>query len=206
MRDAYFVLESNEAIAAALERGELVETTFDVAEFLFSGGGGVGAGGGGSAGSPVVSRDSPAITQRMPVVPVSVQRFGSPRDELLALASVAASDGEASFDDQLIMQRAAVKRGLPPLLPEQMRVWRPNEIDPPRALPDRERVLEEMFQMAYSDGQLDDSELRVIRDYARAWGVDPTRLEEWTSLYAFADSSRFERWLRRLGFFLFPAR
>ena len=44
-------------------------------------------------------------------------------------------------------------------------------------LADRERVLEEMFQLAWSDGELDESELRVIRDYARAWAIDPQRLD-----------------------------
>ena len=89
--------------------------------------------------------------------------------------------------------------------PEEVRGWRPNEIDPPATLQDREKVLEEMFQIALSDGQLDESELRVIREYARAWGVDPERLAEWTELYSFGDASGVERWFRRIGLFLFPA-
>ena len=32
------------------------------------------------------------------------------------------------------------------------------------------------------------------------------RLREWIELYSFADSNRFERFLRRVGGFLFPAR
>ena len=47
--------------------------------------------------------------------------------------------------------------------------------------------------MAYADGQMDDSELRVIRDYMRAWGVDSARVSEWMELYSFAESNRFER-------------
>jgi len=199
---AYFVLPSVDEVIGALERGEAVETTFDVADYLFSGGGG---GSGAAAGEPVVVREeaAPATLRIISVVPP--RPAGGPREELLAIASVAAADGEASEDDQLVLQRAAARRGVAALDPEEVRVWRPNEIDPPATLQDREKVLEEMFQIALSDGQLDESELRVIREYARAWGVDPERLAEWTELYSFGDASGVERWFRRIGLFLFPA-
>ncbi len=212
--DAYFVLPTPGDVFAAFWRGERVETTFDVADYLFSGGGAAGA-----AGEPAImmreatsqdalgferSNEAP-ITQRNPP-PASLRRVGGPREELLAIASVAAADGEASPDDHVILARAARKRGIPPLGVEDIRVWRPNEIDPPPTLVDRERVLEEMFQMGWSDGQMDESELRVIRDFSRAWGIDPERLREWTELYSFGDSNRFERWFRRIGLFLFPAK
>lgn len=201
--DAYFSLPSIEEVFEAMARGERVETTFDVADYLFSG----GAAGGAAAAGPAVVRDEeePPSTQRMRPPP-SIARFGGPREELLALASVAAADGEASVDDQTVLARAAEKRGLPMLAPDEIRVWRPNEIDPPPTLVDRERVLEEMFQMAWADAQLDDSELRVIRDYSRAWGIDPERVKEWMELYSFGDRNWIERWFRRIGFFLFPAR
>jgi hypothetical protein len=202
--DAYFVLPSLTEVIAALGRGEHVETTFDVADYLFSGGGAGGA----AAGEPVImmrEEEEAPSTQRVPQ-PASLRRVGGPREELLAIASVAAADGEACADDQIVLVRAASRRGIPPLGPEDVRVWRPNEIDPPPTLVDRERVLEEMFQMGWSDGQMDESELRVIREYARAWGIDPERLREWTELYSFGDSNRFERWFRRIGLFLFPAR
>jgi uncharacterized membrane protein YebE (DUF533 family) len=132
-------------------------------------------------------------------------KAGGPRDELLALASVAAADGEASFDDQQVLVRAAEKRNMVPLSAEEWRVRRPNEIDPPATLQDRERVLEEMLQMAWCDGQLDESELRVIREFARAWGIDPQKINELLELYAFGDKNAFMRWFHRIGSFLFPA-
>jgi hypothetical protein len=46
----------------------------------------------------------------------------------------------------------------------------------------------------------------VVRDYARAWGIDPERVREWLEMYSFADANIFERWFRRIGFFLFPGR
>jgi hypothetical protein len=139
-------------------------------------------------------------------MPRSIRRVAGPREELLALASVAAADGEASPDDLAVLARAAEKRGVASLGPDEIRVWRPIEVPAPNTLVDRERVLEEMFQMGWSDGQMDESELRVIRDFSRAWGIDPERLRQWTELYSLGDSNAVEKWLRRIGLFLFPAR
>jgi Zn ribbon nucleic-acid-binding protein len=201
--EAYFALTSTTAIYEALVVGDPVETTFDVADYLFSGG---AAGGGATAGPSILREEETApSTMRIPQ-PVSIARLGGPRDELLALASVAAADGEAHPDDLAALLRAAQKRGVPPLDPPDIRVWRPNEVAPPSTLPDRERVLEEMFRMGWADGQMDESEIRVIKDFARAWGIDPERLREWIKLYSFGDANRVERWFRRIGLFLFPAR
>lgn len=201
--EAYFVLQSPSEVFAAMKRGERIETTFDVADYLFSSG---GAAGGGSE-AVVVMRDEEESPSTLRLnQPRSVRKTGGAREELLALASVAAADGEASYDDQQVLLRAAKKRNMQALAPEDIRVWRPNEIDPPATFVDRERVLEEMLQIAWSDGQLDPSELRVVRDFARAWGIDPERLREWLEMYSFADSNVFERWFRRVGFFLFPGK
>jgi hypothetical protein len=201
--EAYFALTSTTAIYEALARGEPIETTFDVADYLFSGS---AAGGGATAGPTIFREEEPApATVRIPQ-PVSIARLGGPRDELLALASVAAADGDANADDLAVLLRAAEKRGLPPLDPGDIRVWRPNEVAPPPTLPGRERLLEEMFRMGWADGQMDESEMRVIKDFARAWGIDPERLREWIKLYSFGDANRLERWFRRIGLFLFPAR
>ena len=196
--ESYFVLPNAAAVLDAFERGERLETTFDVADFLF------GGGAGGSAGEPAVMREEEEekapSTVRIPQ-PMSIRRYGTVRDELYAIAAVAAADGEASPEDLEVLKRAAEKRGIPPLEPDEIHVRRPTEIDPPSTLNDRERVLEEMFQMAMADGQMDESEMRVIRGFSRAWGIDPERLKEWTELYSFGDAGRFERWFRRLGFF-----
>jgi hypothetical protein len=201
--DTYFALPNAGEIFGALARREKVETTFDVADYLFSG----GAAGGAATAGPAIMREEEESAPRTDRVPrTSLMPVGGPREELLALASVAAADGEASQDDLAVLSRAATKRGISPVPLEDVRVWRPNEIAPPPTLPDRERVLEEMFQMGWSDGQMDESELRVIRDFSRAWGIDPERLRQWTELYSFGDSNFVERWFRRIGLFIFPAR
>lgn len=201
--EVYFVLPNLDAVLDAYSRGEPIETTFDVADFLFSGG--AGGTGGEAAVMRTEDEDKAPITMRLPPPP-SIQRYGTAYDELLAIAAVAAADGEAGVDDIAFLERAASKRQVPPLSPDVIHVRRPTEIDPPPTLNDRERVLEEMFQMAMSDGQMDESELRVIRGFSRAWGIDPERLREWTELYSFGDSGKFERWFRRIGLFLFPPR
>jgi endogenous inhibitor of DNA gyrase (YacG/DUF329 family) len=199
--ESAFVLGTIEAVHAALVRGEKIETTFDVADLLFGSGGSAG----GNDAVAVEPEEKAPITARLPPPP-SIRRYGGKLDELYALASVAAADGEANAGDMGALERAAAARGLPPLPIEEVRVRRPGEIDPPPTLVDRERVLEEMFQMAWADGQMDDSELKVIRDFSRAWGIDPARLAEWTKMYTFADTGRIERWLRRVGQMIFPER
>ena len=200
--ESSFVLGTVQAVHAALTRGEKVETTFDVADLLFSSGG--SAGGGAEAIAVTREEQAPATLRMAP--PVSIRRYGGIRDELLALASVAAADGEVNAGDLGALERAATARGLPTLPISEVRVRRPGEIDPPATLVDRERVLEEMFQMAWADGEMDESELKVIREFSRVWGIDPERLAEWTKLYTFADTGRFERWFRRIGQMIFPER
>jgi hypothetical protein len=224
--DACFVLTTPESILAALARGEVVETTFDVIDYLFSSGHGQG-------GAPAVEPDarkkehegekagrrveSPAPLPAFPpshepdlrgppsvAAPASIRRFGGPRDELLALASVAASDGVASEEDLEVLAQAAAARGIYPLPLEDIRVRRPGEIDPPPTLTQREKLLEEMFHLAWSDDELDESEVRVVREFARAWGVDPQRVTEWTAIVTSQGKSRIARWIDRVGYFLFP--
>jgi hypothetical protein len=201
--DSYFALPTAREVMDAYVKGERIETTFDVADYLFSGG--AGGTGGETAVMRAEEEEKAPTTVRLPQPP-SIQRYGTSYDELLAIAAVAAADGDASADDLEFLKRAAEKRGIPPLDPAVIHVRRPTEIDPPSSLNDRERVLEEMFQMALSDAQMDESEMRVIRGFSRAWGIDPERLKEWTELYSFGDSGRLERWFRRIGYFLFPER
>jgi len=215
--ESSFVLATPAAILEALERGEPVETTFDVVDFLFSSGHGQGGAPAvdvreappeprAPAGNPpprLATYEAPAPAWSAPA-PASSRSLGGPRDELLALAAVAASDGEASAEDLALLAQAAEARGVPPLGPEEIRVWRPAEIAPPPTLDQRERLLSEMFHLAWSDEQLDESEVRVVRAFARAWGVDPQRVSEWTDAATFEGKSSIARWIDRVGYFLFP--
>ena len=198
--EAYFVLPTPAAIFEAIRGGEVVETTFDVVDYLFSGGSGGGAA---LESGPIPVREDPAPPSVPLPQPPSRRRVGGPRDELLALAAVAASDGEASAEDLQELERAAERRGVPPLAPHEIHVYRPGEIDPPATLVQREALLKEMFMMAFSDSSLDESELRVVRAFARAWGVDPLCVQEWTNVVRSGSSNKIEVWVTRLGRSLF---
>lgn len=194
--ESSFVLPDVQTIFEACRRGETIETTFDVVDFLF---GGVIA----TQHGDDTLIDACAPSERAPAT-LSMRRIGGPRDELLALATIAAADGEANAGDQSMLMRAAEARQIPPLDVHDIRVWRPAELPPPPTLPRREEVLQEMFRLAWSDGHMDDSELRLILDYARAWGIDPVRVNEWVELYSLADKHPIARWLGRFTRFLFP--
>ena len=119
--EAYFVLPSPADILEALRRGEVVETTFRCRGLPLLGrrrrrGRPRGI-------EPILEREDDAPPS-VPL-PASRSRVGGPRDELLALASVAASDGDASADDQEALLRAAERRRVPPLAPDEIRVRRP---------------------------------------------------------------------------------
>lgn len=195
-----FVLASAAEIHAAIARNEIVETTLDVADFLFSQSSGGGAQG--TAAPPIEADEAPPVTQRL--IPASIRRLGGPRDELLALASVAASDGETTLFDQEHLERAADKRQVPRLTPEEVRVWRPFEVAPPPTLVDRERLLAEMVELAFNDAQFDESEAAVIRGFARAWGIDPARLDEEMHARTFGVMTPIERWRHKMAAYLFP--
>jgi hypothetical protein len=198
--EAYFVRSTPAEILEAMRRGEVVETTFDVVDYLFSGGSGGGAA---LESEPIPVREDEAPPSVPLPMPPSLRRVGGPRDELLALAAVAASDGEASADDLEVLRQAAERRGVMPLNPDEIRVYRPGEIDPPATLVQREALLKEMFMMAFSDSSLDESELRVVRAFARAWGVDPLCVQEWTDVARSGSSNKIEVWVTRLGRSLF---
>jgi hypothetical protein len=216
---AYFALESVGEVSAALERGEAIDTTFDVVDFLFGGGSGAAASGKGAAdadaGPPSRRALAAAADARGAAVfvappkttwtaPPSSRRVGGPYDSLFALASVAAADGQLTQADLEALSAAADRRGVAPLPPHEVYVRRPDEVAPPGTLDEREALLREMFDLAWADDELDDSELVVIRAFARAWGVDPHKVTEWTEIVRSVDRGPLDRWIHRIGRYLFP--
>ena len=65
--------------------------------------------------------------------------------------------------------QAIAALGCPAPLPEDRRVWRPNEVG---TVPDPDATLAWMRRIALADGEADPSEVRLLRAYARAWRVD----------------------------------
>lgn len=203
-----FVLADVGKVHAALIMGESVETSFDVMGYLFSH---MGGGGPGVEGDDVPFVDA-VLRGPDEALTIPGERGLDPRNELLALVSVAAADGKVVPVERAFLDALAKARGIERLAAEEMRVFRADEVGPVGSLLDRERVLEKMIEVAFLDAisspiegvQIDDSEVRVIRAYARAWGVDPQRVERWLRDWHDNRGSFFSRALRRVAKHLFP--
>lgn len=186
-----------EGVAAKLARGERVETSFDAIAWLFPG---VGAVGGGGAARSDTLVDEPndddrpttehrravafpdAPMRRTSLVPPTIPRTHDAvpphknpiRVAARALASVMLSDGIATAADRAFVDRTLASWSHPPLREDDLAVWRPHELGFPD---DPTRTIEAMARLAYVDGQRDATEWRVVREFARAWGVSLERLE-----------------------------
>ncbi len=87
----------------------------------------------------------------------------------LMLADGAIRPGERRFLDAFL-QRA----GHAPLADADVRPWRPVDLD----VPDNpERIVEAMVHLVYADRERDETEWRVVREFARHWGVSLERVD-----------------------------
>ena len=150
-------------VAARLVAREPVETNFDVMAWLFGGMSG-GAGVEPSPAAPAAPLPSGANPS---VPPTAAPPFHLGR----ALASVLLADGRASPAERSYVDRALSAAGQPPLAPEDTRVWRPLELGRPE---DPGPIVALMAGLAWVDGQRDETEWRVVREFSRAWGY-PSR-------------------------------
>lgn len=191
--------------AERLARGEPVETSFDAIAWLFPGVSAVGGGGGGGGGAtprvapldakdtletgppkfvtgepqitwPDVRRARPSVPPvAIPVTHESIPRHLQPlRVSARALASVMLADGEADARDRAFIDRTLAGWGHPPIEPSDLAVWRPHDLGWPH---DPGAVVEAMCRLAYVDGQRDATEWRVVREFARSWGVSLDAVE-----------------------------
>ncbi len=198
-----FVSGTVASIHSALILGEPVETSFDVMGFLFSHMG--GASPGVSSSPSVAAPRSSSLGGPAPSLAPLQERGFDPRNELLALAATAAADGAVAEVEVRFLEAYAAERGLRPLVPGELRVHRPDEVGPVGGLLDRERVIERMVQVAFVDGDvLDESEARVIRGFARAWGVDPARVDDQVRAWTEEGRGLLARLLSRAARHLLP--
>ena len=205
--ESTFVLGELSRVHAALILGEAVETSFDVMGFLFSHLGGA---------VPGRDDDTPALPpaevarDHGPAARLAAleRRAPSPRNALLALASVALADGELVDAERELLDTFTHHRAVTPLALHELRVHRPDEVGPVGGLLDRERVLEQMVAVAFCDvdagGDVDASEVLVLRAFARSWGVDPARVEGWLRERETEGHGPFVRLKRTLARHLFP--
>jgi len=207
--DSSFVDPTLDGLMAAMAAGQKIETSFDVLGFLFSHMGG-GAGGGQPAGAAV---DHDALVQAQEVVARGSAPRGVPptlriklpqaraphrRNRALPLVSVMAADGQTREPELRFINAFLAEEKLAPIRPEEIRVHRPHEVGPVGSLTDRERICELMMELAHIDGEIDETEMRVIREYARAWGVDPARIDGWEKEWEHKQASRLLQFLRKV--------
>ena len=190
--DANFSGLTSDGIAAAILRGDRIPTSFDVVAWLFKDrtGGMVALGAPGEAGD----RGTSLATPRGPVTPpvgvaggagvamgerpafVADKRpdtlTAAPANDLRvvtrALAATALADGAAIDIEREVLVKLAAKLGAPAPEPEDWKAWRPNELGRP---PDPAATIAAMRVLALADGIADPGEARLIREFARAWGI-----------------------------------
>ena len=194
-----------EAVSARLAHGERVETSFDAIAWLFPGVGAVGGGGAAVESEGASKRSSqgsimpaPALRMRTsipPSIPVTHESIAKQLQPLRvsarALASVMLADGEATPEDRAYLAQTLSAWGHPPLEDEDLAVWRPHDLGFPH---DPELVVAAMCRLAYVDGERDATEWRVVREFARAWGVSLEAVEKLGSEL----KKEHERGLRKL--------
>lgn len=153
---------------------------------------------------PEASPDStPREPEPSPAVPTPQSRAldairGEPWAPLLPLVSVMVADGRIHPAEEAFLQRFLKANQCPPIPLEQVRVHRPHSVPTPPRTTTRERMIEAMIHLVHVDRLRDGSEFRVVEEYARAWGVDRTRVAHWDQLYR----KRYATGVRRLWLIL----
>lgn len=199
---------SLEQAFAQVQAGQKLETSFDVLGFLFSHVGGGGSVGGLQAseqegqvqGQHPSPQDPEASWGYAPTSRIELPQHRAPhrRNRALALISVMAVDGEIRPGERAYIERYLAQEELAPLREEEIRVRRPHEVGPVGSLRDREALVEHMLALAHIDEEKDESEIRLIREFARHWGVDPARIDDWVEQHDLSHTSRPQRWLRKV--------
>lgn len=193
-------------VGALVVAGQPVATSFDVIAFLFPGMG-AGAGpnlgdgfdpyeparsmdvlpGGWPTAAPPPAPDALPVGWPEPRLPDALPdgwpeaRPPAPppvdprRTPVRALAAVMLADGIASKGERQFLERFCAAARLAPPTAEDLRAWRPGELPPPD---DANIVVDAMVELAHLDRQQDGSEWRVVREFARAWGLDLAALEK----------------------------
>ncbi len=193
---------SLETFEDRIQKGERVETTFDVLGFLFAhmGGAGGAAGGQPSLGQPRLTAGrihGPAeeIWGSAPTARIQLPTGRMPhrRNRALALISVMAADGTTRPLERQFIDRMLAADDLDPLSDDEIKIRRPHEVGPVGPLKDREALVEAMLEVAHIDDERDETEIRLIRAFARHWGVDPARIDRWLKAHELRSSSRLTR-------------
>ena len=158
----FYGLSQQEVIERLLNK-QPIESSFDVLEYLFP-----GFGGGGISVTTDEEEDlweEPLLTEEA----YSYVPDSSIPVEARALAAVMLADGDWREEEEQLINQILQKQGLSHIQEEDKYGWMPVDLPIPN---DPDGLILSMMDVAFVDEELDESEWRVIKEFARYWGCD----------------------------------
>jgi hypothetical protein len=158
---------TEEEVLSRLLQKKTIESSFDVLEYLFPG----FAGGGLSITTEIEEEywEDPLPTEEaytyIPDKNIPV--------EARALAAVMLADGSLKEQEEELINQTLMLDGLSCLQDKDKHGWMPMDLPIPS---DPEDLILKMLDVAFVDHDLDESEWRVIKEFARYWGCDRKKL------------------------------
>jgi hypothetical protein len=163
---AHFCGLEPERVEALLLARERVPTSFDVVGYLFPGAG--------VRGAPVLDRRAPEPADAAVVSTATARLLAASTTAARAMAALMLADGAIRPGERQFLDAFLLRAGHEPLSESDLRQWRPTDLDVPD---DPERIVEAMVDLMVVDRQSDETEWRVVREFARHWGVALDRVE-----------------------------
>ena len=164
---AHFYGMSLAELCQNLIKEEVVESSFDVLEYLFP----AFAGGG-------ISLSTDDQQEEFIEDPTEEAYYYQPPKDVpiyaRALASTMLADGRILPKEEQFIDSTLKALGASPLQESDLKVWLPFDLPVP---PDPEILIYLMLDLALIDDELDETEWRVIKEFARYWGCDRKALE-----------------------------
>ena len=102
---------------------------------------------------------------------------------ILPLVSVMVADGRVHPEEEAFLMRVLARQEMPPVPAALVRVHRPETVPFSESMEARESMLEAMVHLVHVDRLRDGTEIRVVDEYARYWGIAPERVTHWDKLY-----------------------
>lgn len=165
--DMNFYGASADDVVQRLIQKKPIESSFDVLEYLFPGFGG----GGISVTTDEKEEDweEPQLTEEaytyIPDESIPV--------EARALAAVMLADGKWKEQEERLVNEILSELSLEELHEKDKHGWMPVDLPIPK---NPEFLVRKMLDVAFVDEELDESEWRVIKEFARYWGCDRKEL------------------------------
>lgn len=159
------------------------------------------------ATSTMTSAGHPGAVAAPPPLPSPPPPLSAPpRAIVYPLVSVVAADGEIHPAERMLVDKFLESEGLAPLQDDEFRVHHPTEVAHLVPKERREMVVQLMCETATVDGMPDESERRVIRAYAAAWGVSDEKVEFWMWGYESMSTGLVRQLWMKLRRFVLSAR